>query len=303
MRKTQSQENLIQGDQVSFIAPAGVIPPEVKISALGICKKWGLKATFGEHVFNDHFKYSAPDHQRRTDLLEALKNPEIKAIWSLRGGYGAVRILDNEIIEAIGAHPKWFIGYSDMTVLHSVYNTQRWCSVHGEMAIKVDLDQYDTIPLHSLRDLLFERKNEYTLTTTPLNRPGTATAELVGGNLAVLSGLMGTPYFPETEGKILFIEDVREYAYRIDRKMQQLKAAGVLEKISGLIVGGFTDIKEGKEVFGKNAEEIILDATSGYDYPVIFDFPAGHVADNRALLFGGTYFIESSAEVKVKLLS
>jgi muramoyltetrapeptide carboxypeptidase len=303
MRKTHFQENLTKGDQVALIAPAGIIPKEVKEHALQICRRWGVEAVFGKHISNNFFKYSAPDEQRKADLLEALEDPEIKAIWSLRGGYGAIRIMDDEIVRAISDHPKWFIGYSDMTVMHSVYNTQRLCTVHGEMAVKVEPDEFDTVSLNTLRDLLFERKNEYDLTANRLNKTGIATAELVGGNLAVLCGLMGTPFFPETEGKILFIEDVREYAYRIDRKMQQLKAAGILEKISGLVVGGLTDIYEGKDVFGKDAEEIIYDAVSEYDYPVIFNFPAGHVSDNRALLFGGMYYIESSTGVKVKLLS
>lgn len=274
---------LKKGDKIAILAPARKISKEEIEPAIAILKSWGLQVVLGKNLFKADHQFSGTDEQRAADLQVMLDDTSIKAIISARGGYGTLRIIDKINFSKFKKHPKWVIGYSDITVLHSHIHTIGIETIHATMPINFTKNKEAT---ETLRKVLFGEKTSYEMNAHPLNRKGEATAELVGGNLSLLYALTGSTSDIDTKGKILFIEDLDEYLYHIDRMMLNLKRSGKLKHLKGLIVGGMTEMKDNAIPFGKTAEEIILDAVKEYKYPVCFNFPAGHVDRNLALVLG-----------------
>ena len=270
-------------DKIAIVAPAGKISKEKVETAINILQGWGLEVLLGTNVFNDYYQYAATDSERLIDLQQALDNPSVKAILFARGGYGAIRIIDQVDWSGFSKNPKWLIGFSDITIFHShIHKNLKIETIHATMTAGLT----DPVSAESLRKALFGEKLNYEFKTHPLSQKGKAKAILAGGNLAVLCSLIGSASEVDTKGKILFIEDVGEYLYRLDRMMWQLKRTGKLSHLKGLIVGGMTDMKDNETSFGKTAYEIVSEAVIEYDYPVCFGFPAGHMDDNRALILG-----------------
>ncbi|MCX6257191.1 MAG: LD-carboxypeptidase [Bacteroidia bacterium] len=279
--------SLHPGDRIGIVAPARKILP-VEIQA-GIRKleSWGLEVVTGIHLYGSDNQYSGTDKERADDLQTMLDDSTIKAIISARGGYGTVRIIEMLDFTQVALNPKWIIGYSDMTVLHSHLSKNLGTeSLHAVMPFKFPADGSDDNSVISLKKALFENNCEYQFNADLLNRKGEATAELTGGNLSILYSLRGTNFDIDTEGKILFIEDVDEYLYHIDRMIMNLKLGGKLKGLKGLLVGGMTDMKDNTVPFGKTAYEIIADAVKDYSFPLAFGFPAGHGDPNLALIMG-----------------
>ena len=284
---------LKQGDTVAIIATARKISPEELQAAVAFLESYGLSVVFGKNVFAIENQYAGSDAQRAEDLQWALDDPEIKAIFMARGGYGTVRLMEFIDFGAFLKAPKWIVGYSDITVLHSAIHKHGIETLHATMPINFYKDEEAT---RSMMQALMGGLHDTTAAPHPLNRKGKASGELVGGNLSLIYALSGTPYDIDTRGKILFIEDLDEYLYHIDRMMLQLKLSGKLEKLAGLVVGGMTDMKDNLVPFGKTAEEIILDAVKDYHFPVCFQFPAGHIDKNMALYFGRKTKLEVHAD-------
>lgn len=287
---------LKKGDKIGIVACARKISREEMAPAIEILKSWGLEVVFGKNVFNAYNQFSGTDGERAEDLQTMLDDASVKAIISARGGYGTMRIIDKIDFEKFKRSPKWLVGYSDITVLHSHIHTLGIETVHATMPINF---HKDAEALETLRKALFGEKIDYEITAHSLNRKGIAEGEFIGGNLSLLYALTGSVSDIDTTGKILFIEDLDEYLYHIDRMMLNLKRAGKLSGLVGLVVGGMTDMKDNAIPFGKTAEEIILDAVKEYNYPVCFNFPAGHVDKNLALYLGKKAKLEISATTKL----
>lgn len=290
-------ENLIrppylqQGDTVAIVSPAGNLNNKVAEieQAIKLLNGWNLNVVVGENVFNQNNEFAGTDEERAADFQKALNNPNIKAIWCARGGYGSVRILDKLDYEKFKEHPKWVIGYSDITAIHNQIHNLGYESIHSIMGISLDIYcEYPEENAASLKDALFGKQLSYKIEGSAYNRTGTATGQLVGGNLTLLHTMLGSKTSIDTSGKILFIEEVGEYAYHIDRMLQSLKRAGYFENCKGLIVGDISNVRENSTDWGKPMEQLILDVVKEYDFPVLFNFPAGHEEDNRTLILGRT---------------
>lgn len=274
---------LKKGDTVAIIATARKISKEEINPTIQFLESYGLSVICGEHLFKAENQFAGSDAQRSSDLQWALNNKDIKAIIIARGGYGTIKLLETIDFTEFKKYPKWLVGYSDVTVLHSAIHQLGIASLHATMPLNFFKNTEAT---KSLMEALFGTHHEISIDSHFLNKTGTATGELVGGNLSLLYALSGTPYDIDTTNKILFIEDLDEYLYHVDRMMMQLKLSGKLKNLKALVVGGMTDMKDNAIPFGKIEEEIILDAVKQYDYPVCFDFPAGHIDRNLALYFG-----------------
>jgi muramoyltetrapeptide carboxypeptidase len=274
---------LKKGDTVLIIATARARDKEAIAPAISILKKWGLKVLTGKYAFKKHHQFAGTDSQRAHDLQWAIEHKTAKAVLLSGGGYGTLRIIDQVDFKPLHKNPKWFVGYSDATVLQSRLQQMGIASIHGTMAFQFTKNEAAT---ESVRQLLFGEKVAYTISGHQLNRAGTATAEVVGGNLSLVYALSGSQDDLVTKNKILFIEDLDEQLYHIDRMMLQLKRSGKLKGLKGLVVGGLSDMKDNAVPFGKTAEEIVYDAVKEYAFPVCFDFPAGHIEKNMAIYFG-----------------
>ncbi len=276
---------LKKGNQVAIVATARKIDLDELQEGLALLKTWGLVPVIGKTIGLQDNQYAGDDAQRSADFQAALNNPDIKAIWCARGGYGTVRIVDQLDFYKFVKYPKWIVGYSDVTVLHSHLHKIGFQTIHATMPISVpDNTAYAK---KSLGTALFGVPKPMTFENAhPLNREGTGSGQLVGGNLSILYSLCGSSSALDSEGKILFIEDLDEYLYHIDRMVMNLKRNGMLDHLAGLIVGGMTKMHDNRIPFGKTAQEIVWDAVKECEYPVIFDFPAGHLDDNRALVMG-----------------
>lgn len=295
----QSQQNMItppylqKGDTVALLATARKNIDDNLKPTIDLLHSWGLEAVIGSTIGLDYHQLAGTDEQRAADFQKQLDNPNIKAIWCVRGGYGTVRMLDLLDFTKFKQHPKWVIGFSDVTVLHNHLNTMGYKSIHGIMPVTVPRATPDAVS--SLKAALFNEPISYSISPTPMNRLGSATGELVGGNLSILYSLLGSPSAIDCKDKILFIEDLDEYLYHIDRMMMNLRRNGCIENLKGIIIGGMTSMKDNEVPWGKNALEIIDDVTKKYNIPVIFNFPAGHIRDNRALIMGNTVSMEVTA--------
>ncbi len=283
--KTIVPEALKKGDHIAIIATARKVDRSLLESAEQVIRTWGLEPIRGANLLSEEHQFSGSDDQRHSDLQWAMDDPRIKAVFCYRGGYGTVRILEGLSVDQLHLHPKWFIGYSDVTALHQYLNTQaNMASLHGTMPI--NFNENTSAALTGLKKTLFGKRTHITASSNKLNRHGEANAEVIGGNLAILQSLMGTPYELATKGKILFLEDVDEYLYNIDRMMWTLKLSGKLNHLAGLIIGGMTEMNDHEIPFGTSAQESILEKVIDYNYPVCFDFPAGHIDDNNTIPLG-----------------
>ena len=290
---------LHQGSKIAIAAPARMVTPEEMQFAINWLKEKGFVPVYDDRLFAQHYIFAGDDDFRAAVFQEYLDNEDIDAIWLARGGYGSIRIIDKLDFTKFLQHPKWIVGFSDGTILHGKLNRLGVPSLHAAMPFYFANKTPEA--KQSLYDALTGKPLQYAFSSHPLNRCGEAEAEVVGGNLSVLIGMMGSETFPETDGKILFIEEVDEYIYHIDRMMHCLKRAGKLDRLKGLIVGGLTQIKDNAHPFGMTAEQVIAEAVSEYDYPVCFGFPAGHFDDNRALFFGQKSIIKVDSKTSVFL--
>ncbi|MDG2433536.1 LD-carboxypeptidase [Flavobacterium sp.] len=281
---------LQKGDTIAILATARKNIDDNLKPAIDLAHSWGLEVVIGSTIGLDNNQLAGTDEQRATDFQKQLDNPNIKAIWCVKGGYGTVRIIDLLDFTAFKKHPKWIIGFSDITVLHNHLNTMGFKTLHAVMPITVPRATKEAI--ETLRQSLFGTGLRYEITTAPMNKMGKATGELVGGNLSILYSLLGSPSAIDCNDKILFIEDLDEYLYHIDRMMMNLKRNGCLESIKGIVVGSMTKMKDNDIPWGKNALQIVEEVTKNYNIPMIYNFPAGHIQDNRALILGSTVTIE-----------
>lgn len=285
------------GDTVGITCPAGNFSLEDVNAAVEALESWGFRAKLGSTLGTRYYQFSAPDAERAQDLQQMLDAPDIHAILFARGGYGTIRIIDRIHFNRFYLQPKWLCGYSDITVLHAHIQTQIHIpTVHSEMCIDLKYGNADASAA-SLRRALIGESLRYEVGSDPMNRWGSGSGLLAGGNLSTLCSLMGSPSELQTDGKILFLEEVHEPLYSIDRMMQCLKRAGKLSFLAGLILGGFTHIPEEKGVsFGQGACEIIASAVEDCSYPVCFGFPAGHEYANYALRLGMPHRLEVDRE-------
>ena len=279
-------EFLKPGDTIGIVAPARKIE-EADISFfLEKCGEWGLECVLGKHLLGSYNQFSGTDEERAADLQDMIDDPQIKAIICARGGYGSLRTLQLTDFSNLAKFPKWVAGFSDITVFHSYINKFPGIeTLHSPMPFNFR-NEYDEESAESLRKALFGEKTDYSFPSHPLNAEGSALGELSGGNLSILVSINGTIWFPDFRNKILFLEDVDEYLYNIDRMMLNLLHSGVFHKIKGLVVGGFTRMHDNDIPFGKNAEEIISEISRKFRIPVCFGFPAGHLLKNKTLIFG-----------------
>ena len=275
---------LKEGATVAIVSTARRISKKELIPAITILKKRGLKVVLGTSIGAEDHQFAGNDELRTSDFQTMLDHPEIDAIWCARGGYGTVRIIDQLDFSNFKNYPKWIIGYSDITVLHAHLHQLGIETLHAQMPLFIETKSNVTI--NSIKETLFGEKYEIIIPSEKNNINGIASGQLIGGNLSILYSLCGSPSALNTKGKILFIEDLDEYLYHIDRMLQNLKRNGMFDQLEGLIVGGMTQMHDNDIPFGKNAAEMILDICSEYDFPITFNFPAGHLEDNRALILG-----------------
>jgi len=286
---------LQKGDTVAIVATARKNIDDNLKPAIDLLKSWGLEVKVGSTIGLDLNQLAGTDEQRAKDFQDQLDNPTIKMIWCVRGGYGTVRMLDLLDFTKFKQHPKWIVGFSDVTVLHSHLNTMGYKSIHGIMPVTVA--RASTAAKESMKVALFGHERlEYDILPHPMNKFGKAKGELVGGNLSILYSLFGSPSAIDCNDKILFIEDLDEYLYHIDRMMMNLKRNGCLESIKGILVGGMTKMKDNDIPWGKDALQIIEDVTKKYNIPIVYNFPAGHIQDNRALIFGSQVTLDVNSE-------
>ncbi len=288
---------LQKGDKVAIVALASKLNPDDIQTAIQLMQdRWGLEVVVGESVSASYFGFAGTDEIRARDFQKMLDDTSIKAIFSARGGYGSSRIIDNIDFTVFKQNPKWVVGFSDITAVHSYIQSLGFQSLHAPMPKTFMKDDYS---LETLRAFLFGENQRYEVGGNELDRVGTAKGQIIGGNLCLLAHLVGSPSDISWDDKILFIEDVSEYLYNLDRMMIQLKRAGKLRNLKGLIAGSFTDSKENDEPFGKTAYEIIAEHVSGYDYPVSYGFPIGHASTNWTIPCGRAANLEVSSEKTV----
>ena len=293
---------LQKGDTIGIVAPAGYMAPDKMQNCIETLDHWGFTVEMGATTHSESVNYfSGTDEERLQDLQQMLDNKQVKAILCARGGYGISRIIDRINFKTFKKAPKWIVGYSDVTVLHShIYSHFNTVSLHAPMAAAFNDGIEDNPYIQSICKTLLGEKLEYTCATHMQNRQGTVEAELVGGNLTLLAHAIGTESDLKTKNRILFLEDVGEYLYNIDRMLLQLKRAGKLDRLAGLVVGGFTDLKDTERPYGKAVNDIILEHVAEFDYPVCFGFPVSHSKENYALKVGAEYKLDVSG-IKVSL--
>ncbi|UTW64865.1 LD-carboxypeptidase [bacterium SCSIO 12643] len=288
---------LEKGDLVLIITPAKAIEKKDVDAAVTLFENWGLKVEVGKNALGKHHYFSATDQKRAEDLQWALDHPKAKAIVCARGGYGTIRIVHQVDYAKFSELPKWMIGFSDITVLHNKMNCDLTLpSIHAVAPLYFDRLDEGGETLMTLKNAMFGESYRITFNSGARSVNGRTEGELIGGNLAILESLIGTNLDIETKGKILFLEDVSEYAYKLDRMLWSLKYSGKLDNLKGLIIGGFTDIKSADETFGCTVEDLILEVVGDKNYPIAFDFPAGHQLDNRALILGKTHVLQVEGE-------
>ncbi len=289
---------LKKGDTIGITCPAGYMAAEKAQSCIESLQSWGYEVMVGKTLGSPSENYfSGPDEERRDELQAMLDDPSIHAILFGRGGYGMSRIIDQLDFKVFKKKPKWLIGFSDITVMHThLFGKYKIASLHAPMAAAFNDGGTGNEFIQSLRKTLKGNKSNYTVDVHPNNKPGSVSGKLIGGNLALLAHVIGTDSDFDTKNCILFIEDIGEYLYNIDRMLYQLKRSGKLGRLSGLIFGGFTDMKDTERPFGKTIDEILNDISADLDIPVCFNFPVSHGKENLALKVGVTYTLAVGAK-------
>jgi muramoyltetrapeptide carboxypeptidase len=275
---------LVKGDKIAITCPAKKLPRPMD-DAVSLLQSWGLEVVLGKTVNASYHQFAGDDEMRARDFQRFIDDDSIRAIIAARGGYGTVRMIDKVDFSRFAENPKWLVGFSDITILHTHlltnYNVQ---SIHGQMPINIpDASAHS---LKTLRQALFGEAISYSCKPEPMNRKGKGSGVLAGGNLSLLVDMSGSASDLDYSGKVLFIEDVGEYLYNIDRMMRCLDRANKLKNLGGMVVGCFTEVKDDAIPFGQTVPEIIMEVVKDYNYPVCFDFPAGHIPDNCSLVFG-----------------
>ena len=276
---------LKEGDKVAIVCPASFIRDSIDVG-IKTLENWGLEVVVGKTVGTSFHQFAGDDNLRAADLQWALDDPSIKAVFAARGGYGCVRIVDQIDFSSFEKDPKWLVGFSDITVLHShIQRNYKIATIHGQMPKSFETGTKAS--LETLKNALFGHTMDFAYEQTLFpNRAGKGEGKLVGGNLAILLSVLASNSDVNYKNKVLFIEDVGEAYYSVDRMLRALKRAGKLKKLNGLIVGGFSAMKDNDPAFGQRVEEIVWDIVKEYDFPVAFGYPAGHIDDNHALVFG-----------------
>lgn len=277
--------SLHEGDKVVILSPSGKIDRSFLKGAQKRLESWGLRAVLSKHAGSSSGRYAGTIKQRLEDFQAAMDDKEVKAILCSRGGYGAIHIMNKLNFDRFGQHPKWMIGFSDITALHNLFQQNGFASLHAPMARHLTVEPEDDPCTLHLKEILFGNLPAYSVKKHVLNHKGTARGTLRGGNMAVFHGLHGTLYDLPAEGTILFIEDISERPHSIERMMYNLKLGGVLERLSGLIIGQFTEYEEDHSL-GKELYRALADMVKEYDYPICFNFPVGHVTNNLPLIEG-----------------
>ncbi|MGV3636729.1 MAG: S66 peptidase family protein [Flavobacteriales bacterium] len=272
------------GDTIAIVPSARSIAADELAAGIALAESWGLKVRLGTGVGRKHFQQAGTAAERTADLQAAIADPTVKAIWCARGGYGTVHLMEGLDLSPLARQPKWVIGFSDITVLHNALQGLGIASLHAQMPFNI-AGKSDACK-ETLRQALFGEP--FTVSGGRGHHTGTSEGVLVGGNLSLLYALRGTPYDIDPRGKILFLEDLDELRYHMDRMIQNLKLSGWFRDLKGLIIGGMTDMRDKNpdDPFGKEVEEMIAEAVDPFSYPVCFGFPAGHIDDNRALVLG-----------------
>ena len=308
MKEIIFPKSLKKGSKIALISPAGSVDPSQLEKGINLIISKGYEPVLGKHLytkFSHGYNYAGTEKERISDMNWALNDDNISAIWASRGGYGCQHLLKHLRLSKFKKNPKWYIGYSDNTVVQSFLLKNNFASIHAQTiktsSFGVTEESYDLI-----FDVLNGKLPKYSIGKNNFNKPGNAEGELVGGNLALIYALLGTSYSFNFQDKILFIEDIGEKYYALDRMLISLELAGVFRKIKGLIIGGMTNMGDEKEnrnyeeSFDKFSYQIISDRISKYDFPTIFGFPNGHIFDNRPLIIGGNISIKSGDKVEVK---
>lgn len=289
---------LKEGDCIAIVSPSGPIHDTDLDFAIETLHSWGLHVKIGKHAFDRYGVFAGSDKDRASDVQEALNDKNTKAILCARGGYGAIRIIESLDFNKFLRNPKWFVGFSDITVFHEKIHSLGIQTIHGTMA--KGFSSVTSESIRSLKNILFGKKsNKIKQTASQFNREGKCKGELIGGNLSMIYSMRGLPFEYDYNNKILFIEDLNEYLYHIDRMIQNLHHSGILAKLSGLAVGTMSGMKNGVDEYAGTIENIILEAVKDYDYPVMFDVPSGHEKENHAMIFGQEYTLTVKKKGKI----
>lgn len=289
-------QNLQPGDIIGMVCPAGTIPLEKVQKCVETITQWGYRVKLGKTIGTNYFTYSGTDEERTLDLQEMIKDPSVKAIICGRGGYGLTRIIDNLDFSTFQTQPKWIIGFSDITVLHAALQKQGYMSIHGPMAAAFNKGTEGTPYINAIKDILEGTKTNYIAKAHAFNKLGESTAPIIGGNLCLIAHLIGSQNSMKTKGKILFLEDIGEFHYNLDRMVIQMKNAGLFDELAGLILGGFSDMRDAPTDIGAGAYEIIQSHIKSYTYPVCYDFPVSHGLPNYPIKEGAVYHLKIQSD-------
>jgi len=281
---------LQKNDTIAIVSTARKATPEDLKFGINWIKNLGFKVVLGKTIGLEYHQFAGTDKERADDLQQMINNPDIKAIWYARGGYGTVRIIDFLDFSALKKHPKWIIGYSDITVLHSHLHNLGYPTIHAPLAF--DIKQTTPEAQLSLVNILQNKKSISVFNSSSKNKIGNTSGIAIGGNLSILYSLCGSKSAIDTTNKILFLEDLDEYLYHVDRMLQNLDRNGIFKNLKGLVIGGMNSMHDNTVPFGVTVHEMILEITSKYNYPVVFNAPLGHIADNRAIIFGKEIHVE-----------
>jgi len=288
-------QNLQAGDVIGMVCPAGTIPLEKVQKCIETLTSWGYQVKLGNTVGGKYFTYSGTDTERAADLQHMMDDPSVKAILCARGGYGLSRIIANLDFGGIQANPKWVIGFSDITVLHAALQKNGIMSIHGPMAAAFNKGTEGAPYIEALKCILNGQKTNYTAPVHAYNKLGAVTAPMIGGNLCLIAHLIGSHNSMDTHGKILFLEDIGEFHYNLDRMVIQMKNAGIFNQLAGLVLGGFSDMRDEPTDIGVGAFEIIQSHIKEYQYPVCYDFPISHGLSNYPIKEGAVYHLNIQA--------
>ncbi|HSG67307.1 MAG TPA: LD-carboxypeptidase [Bacteroidales bacterium] len=300
-KKIVRPPDLKPGDLIGIVAPARKVSREEMAPAISMIKQWGYGVVEGQHLYGENNQFSGTDQERSADMQCMLDDDAVRAIFCARGGYGSVRIIDKIDFSGFRNHPKWIVGYSDITVFHSHIHTQLGIqTLHAPMPINFGNEFNMASGIESLKNILSGQNPEYIIEPHPYNIAGEARGPVVGGNLSMLYSLIGSASDIDTDGKILFLEDLDEYLYHVDRMMMNLKRSGKLERLAGMVIGGMNDMNDNTVPFGRNAYEIIREIISDYNFPVIFGFKSGHIPENLGLILGGHARLKVDGECSLR---